>query len=516
MATEKVVERILAQRPDITRDQLEDMINKKREASGDLLSVEGAAHLVAQDLLVATGEKKTKGLQISDLIPQIGDATLATRVIGVWPKQNFKRKDESEGTFVRLLLGDNTGTISCLVWNSEVVKTFQDKDFEGKIAAVSHGYTRQGLSEKVELHIGNRGSISLLPDDKATDIPSVDSFVNPLNKISDELDTVSIQGTIKTTPIVSSFETGGAAGTVLRMLVEDDTSVINVVAWNEKVEELKTSRIGDDVRILNGSVRKTSDRQFEVHLDKRSLVRLLNKPDRRPTSESFKALGDIKPTNEPVSVIGQLLSSEPVREIETKSGEKIRVSSILIGDPTGVILATLWRDNSALVETAKRGSTIHIQHSRVRERLGELTLDVGQSAKVVVSTGKEAMTNFDRLPLTKISQLKRETRPVVVEGIVAEEPSMKTIELKNGNRTRLASFRIGENGHAVRVSFWGDQAEVTVPLKVGDKVRIIGARVKEGFTDKWELHSNRLTRLELVRKKNVETGSIQSSDSILS
>jgi len=513
MATEKVVERILAQRPDITRDQLEDMINKKRETSGDLLSVEGAAHLVAQDLLVATGEKKTKGLQISDLIPQIGDATLATRVIGVWPKQNFKRKDESEGTFVRLLLGDNTGTISCLVWNSEVVKTFQEKDFEGKIAAVSHGYTRQGLSEKVELHIGNRGSISLLADEKATDIPSVDSFVNPLNKISDELDTVSIQGTIKTTPIVSSFETGEAAGTVLRMLVEDDTSVINVVAWNEKVEELKTSRIGDDIRILNGSVRKTSDRQFEVHLDKRSLVRLLNKTDRRSTSESFKALGDVKPANEPVSVIGQLLSSEPVREIKTESGEKIRVSSILIGDPTGVILATLWRDNSALVETAKRGSTIQIQHSRVRERLGELTLDVGQSAKVVVSTGKEAMTD---LPVTKISQLKRDTRPVVVEGIVAEEPSMKTIELKNGNRTRLASFRIGENGHAVRVSFWGDQAEVTVPLKVGDKVRIIGARVKEGFTDKWELHSNRLTRLELVRKKNVETGSIQSSDSILS
>ena len=513
MGTEEVMERILAQRPDITRAQLEVMINGKRETSGDLLSVEGAAHLVAQDLLVATGEKKTKGLQISDLIPQIGDATLATRVIAVWPKQNFKRKDESEGTFVRLLLGDNTGTISCLVWNSEVVKTFQEKDFEGKIAAVSHGYTRQGLSEKVELHIGNRGSISLLADEKATDIPSVDSFVNPLNKISDELDTVSIQGTIKTTPIVSSFETGEAAGTVLRMLVEDDTSVINVVAWNEKVEELKTSRIGDDIRILNGSVRKTPDRQFEVHLDKRSLVRLLNKPDRRSTSESFKALGDIKPTNEPVSVIGQLLSSEPVREIETKSGEKIRVSSILIGDPTGVILATLWRDNSALVQAAKRGSTINIQHSRVRERLGELTLDVGQSAKVVVSTGKEAMTD---LPVTKISQLKRDTRPVVVEGIVAEEPSMKTIELKNGNRTRLASFRIGENGHAVRVSFWRDQAEVTLPLKVGDKVRIIGARVKEGFTDKWELHSNRLTRLELVRKGNVETGSIQSSDSILS
>jgi replication factor A1 len=214
-----------------------------------------------------------------------------------------------------------------------------------------------------------------------------------------------------------------------------------------------------------------------------------------------------------VSVIGQLLSSEPVREIKTKSGEKILVSSILIGDPTGVILATLWRDNSAIVETAKRGSTIQIQHSRVRERLGELTLDVGQSAKVVVSTGKETMTD---LPVTKISQLKRDTRPVVVEGIVAEAPSMKMIELKNGIRTRLASFGIGENGHAVRVSFWGDQAEVTVPLKVGDKVRIIGAKVKEGFTDKWELHSNRLTQLELVRKENAETWSINSSDSIIS
>jgi hypothetical protein len=93
-----------------------------------------------------------------------------------------------------------------------------------------------------------------------------------------------------------------------------------------------------------------------------------------------------------------------------------------------------------------------------------------------------------------------------VEGVVAEEPSLKDVELKNGDRIQLASFRIRDANQMVRVSFWRDLAKVAASLKRDDKVRIIGLNVKEGFAERWELHSISLTKLNLIGRETRNVG----------
>ncbi len=503
MGSEEIIEKILAKRPDITRAQLETMITEKKQASGDLLSIEGAAHLVAQDLLVQISQTR-RGLRIADIIPQLGDATVTARVIAAWPKQSFKRKDGTDGAFVRLLLGDKTGAISCLIWNTDVIETIESNNIEDTIIEVSHGYTRTGLATNVELHVGNRGGLRLLLDSSNSEAyPPAESFMESLNQISHQAETANVQGTVTATPLISIFQTQDTTGTILRTSIEDKTGTVTVVAWNDKANQLKDVLVGDKIRIMNGLIRKTPEGQLELHLQRRSLVRLL---DAVPERKLVMSIADIKTGAGPVNVVGRVVSAGPTREIQTRSGEKVPASNVLIGDGSGLVLATLWRKNSKLVEQLEEGEVVLIENAQTQERFSEFILNVGETGNVVSKPQSPAVSDLGYPPITQIKELKK-GMPVIVEGAVVEDASLKEVELKNGGKTKVTSFRIRDPTGTVRVSFWRDLADAAMPLRRGDKIRIIGVRVKEGFADKWELHSSTLSKLKIIGKESMNIAS---------
>jgi ssDNA-binding replication factor A large subunit len=501
MGSEDIIRRILGERSDITKLQVETLIVEKQKASGDLLSLEGAAHLVAQDLLVEVGESGRSGLQISDIIPNLGDATIRARVIGLWPRQRFKRKDGTEGSLVRLLLGDRTGTIPCLIWNPDAIEGLEIGDVENKIVEVSHGYTRLDLAENVELHVGNKGHLKLLRDVANDGIyPSIEAFLTNLNEISDQSQTINVQGTIETTPILSSFQREDTTGTVLRTVIKDSTGVMTIVAWNDKAEQLKNTRVGNMIRIINGSVRKTPEGILELHLERRSIVKLLNTRVTHASS-SLTPIAQLRPETGPANILGKVVSLGSLREVRTRSGAVVPVANILVADTTGVVTVTLWRKNSILVKNLEEGEMLLIENGRPQQRLGEIVLAVGESGNVVARPKSMDIRDPWNPPITPIGELRKGLMPVLVEGIIAQPPSLKEIELKNGSRTRLASFRIRDKSGAIRVIFWRDSADEVMSLRLGDRVRVVGGRVKEGFAEKWELHSNPLTKLMLIGKE---------------
>ncbi len=510
MGSEEVVERILAQRPGITRSEIQTMIREKKRASGDLLSNEGAARLVAQDLLVESSPTRLESLQISDIIPRLSDATLTGRILAAWPKQTFKRKDGTQGTFFRLLLADKTGTVPCLVWNPSVIGALEPTEIEGRIVRVTHSYTRPGMTERVELHVGDRGDINLLPESfKAETYPPLQAFIKRVDEISDETQPTNIEGVVITAPTISTFQKQETTGMVLRMLIKDDTGIVNVVAWNEKADELKTIKANDVIRIINGRAKRGVNGHPEIHLNKWSLVRLLGPSKRPPKLQTLSSIADLKPTSGRVNVLGRVVSIEPLLEIQTRSGEKVPISRILIGDKTGLIIVTLWRDNSRLTEGLEEGSLVLVENAQTQERNEELRLNLSKTGNLISDLGLLGGTDPGDPPVTEIVKLKKSHQPIIVEGVVVEDASPREVELKNGSKVEVASFRIRESGETARVSFWRDLAHGATALRIGDRIRIIGVRVKEGFTDKWELHSSSLTRLEKLGR---ETSKVQNTN----
>ncbi|MEM3507514.1 MAG: hypothetical protein QXT31_07695, partial [Candidatus Bathyarchaeia archaeon] len=101
---EEIIEKILTQRKDLSREKILELMEKKKKDAEGLLSDEGAIRLIAQELLVKTDEKKLEGVSITDLYDGLNDVTLIGRVITVWPIQEFQRQDGFLGKVMRILI----------------------------------------------------------------------------------------------------------------------------------------------------------------------------------------------------------------------------------------------------------------------------------------------------------------------------------------------------------------------------------------------------------------------------
>src|SRR4030042_5158184 len=98
MIFDEVMKKILSGRPDLTREKVLQMVKSKRDSAGRLLTEEGAAYMVANDLSIdiAGGGLRTT-LNLKDLIAGTSDVTVAGTVVITYPTQTFSRKNGALG-----------------------------------------------------------------------------------------------------------------------------------------------------------------------------------------------------------------------------------------------------------------------------------------------------------------------------------------------------------------------------------------------------------------------------------
>ena len=119
-----IIKKILSFRPELTENDLQSIIQKKRERAGYLLTEEGAIYLLANELGIdlSNGRVARTDVRIRDLIVGANDATVIGRISAVSPIKTFRRKDGVEGKVARLVISDETGKISVVLWNEKTSK----------------------------------------------------------------------------------------------------------------------------------------------------------------------------------------------------------------------------------------------------------------------------------------------------------------------------------------------------------------------------------------------------------
>ena len=106
MSTENIIKRILTLKPNLTREAVQELIEKERAKAAGLLTEEAAAHLVASNLGInGAGERIEAKLSIGDLTGNLSDVSLTGRVIHVFPSRTFDRDNQRKGKVLRMLLG---------------------------------------------------------------------------------------------------------------------------------------------------------------------------------------------------------------------------------------------------------------------------------------------------------------------------------------------------------------------------------------------------------------------------
>src|SRR2546422_4510202 len=154
---------ILSGNPKIGRDELLTMVERKKEESHGLLSDEGAIRLLAQQLSVSPpASSDLKDQRISSVHAGLNDSTITGEVISVSDLHEFQRSDATAGKVLRMGVGDASGQITGVFWDSLADTVAREGLTPGSQVRLLHGYTKFGRGGEVEFHLGSRANLQIL------------------------------------------------------------------------------------------------------------------------------------------------------------------------------------------------------------------------------------------------------------------------------------------------------------------------------------------------------------------
>lgn len=495
--TEEIIKRILALRPQLKKEAVVSLIEEERAKTAGLLTEEAAAHLVASNLgLDGAGERIEAKLMIGDLTAGLSDVTISGRVIYVFPARSFTRRDGREGKVLRMLLGDRTGKVNVVFWDEKADHVSASKVKQGKIVMVLHGYTRERRDE-IELNVGNRGQIFFEPLGKVDeDYPPIESFFKTPKEVQGT-GSINIQGVVVDKYPVSTFtRSDGGVGKVSRLILEEGGGRVNLVLWDERVDEVEDVGLGTRLRIISGSIRERDARGAEVHSNWSTAIEVIESgvEPNEPVSEWTK-LADLKAGMRSVNVAARVAQIGGVREFTHRDGSAGKVASVLLQDESGIVRLNLWNNEADLLNELQIGVIVTVENGYTRMGLGTLGLNVGQYGRLTIAPENIEVAALNRdQHITEIRDLKEGTNNITVRGQILESPEIRDVETARGS-TRVASFRIEDETGQVRVSLWRDLIKEVEGLTPGTTIRVENCNVRPPFDGLLQLSSNLFTKI---------------------
>lgn len=399
MDLEQIVQRILLVRRDHTREEvLKKIYEKKRSAEGYFLD-EVAARIVAFELGVEIPKDEAEAswteLSIENLVSGLNDVTITGRVIIVYPVQTFSRPDLTEGKVARLLIADKTGTLKTVLWDDKVSLIEDNEIASGQIISALHGYVREGLDGKLEVHVGTRGEIQISPPDLVeSEYPPISSFVEKISAVTGKRKKTNVLGVVQRVYPVSEFKrANGTHGKVRRLQLRDETEQITVVFWNQRVDELGDVETGDHLRIMNARVKELAGGLVELHVEKATQIEKVTEKLPSYEPKKTKRIVDIKEGEGPLTIEAKILTTPTVREVTTSRKEKIKVANFDVTDGTGRINVSLWRRFAEFVKELSPGTRILLKNVYAKRGFADqLELTTRASTKIEVLSNSKLKT----------------------------------------------------------------------------------------------------------------------------
>ncbi len=513
---EEIVLKILQSKPSLTKEAVEETIRKKKKDAGRLLTDEGAAYMVANDLGIDLSSEKVlrTTISIKDLAAGASDVTLNGTVTAVNQVRSFHRSDGREGKVARIVLADETGAASVVLWDDKA-EIAEQKLKKGNSVRVNHGYVKAGLDGRPELNVGQRGSIVILqPNLNAEASHIAEETCKKIQDLSEQGSYVNLVAFAKEISTVSVFKrSDGREGKVARVRLIDETGRIVAVFWDEKTDLVQKLHGNDCIRVVSGQVRRGLSGALEIHLGKESDIILEKQKDVSLPPPAVIKIGKLASGMPDVDVLARVTSVGQVREFARPSGGKGRVGEVFLVDDTGSVRLSLWDDKAEALSDVSPGDVVLIEGAYTREGYGgSVGLNLGKMGTLTVNpdVGEDELPPANPTGLIKIGEL-RIGFSASVKGSVAEEPEVKTVSTRDGREIRVASLRIQDGSGGIRVSLWGDLADKIAGASLGAEITVRNAYVKNGFAGELELSSRSSTEIEIAKTSRKTSKSVTNA-----
>jgi len=194
---EQIVEKIKLQ-ANVSEDEIKAKVEEKLNKLSNLISKEGAAHIVANEYGVKVFEAPKGGrVKIKDLQPMQRNIEVLGKVLKHYGLKEFKT-EKREGRLGSFLVGDDTGITRITVWDEPLlpdVEKLKEEDIvlvKGAYVKENNGYT--------EVHLGSGSQIFINPPgEKVENVVQTGQKPNAEKKRISELkenEFVEIMGTV--------------------------------------------------------------------------------------------------------------------------------------------------------------------------------------------------------------------------------------------------------------------------------------------------------------------------------
>ncbi|MFH1590518.1 MAG: DUF2240 family protein [archaeon] len=254
-----------------TDGELQGMVKAKMDQLSGLISKEGAAHIIANELGVKLFDFPEK-VKISELLEGMRDITIDGRVVQVYEVREFDTGTR-KGKVGAFLLGDESGVVRIVLWNDQADKLATLE--QNGVIRIKNAFVKKN-NDRLEMHLNERSEIEKAPADAkvgevAAPAPQ-EKLQKKINDLTEADRNVSILGTVvqvfdprffeicpecgkRARPKEGQFacEAHGNVtpdyGYVLNLFADDGSDNIRVVCFRQTAQQL-TGKTDEEFKVF--------------------------------------------------------------------------------------------------------------------------------------------------------------------------------------------------------------------------------------------------------------------------
>jgi replication factor A1 len=324
-----------------------------------------------------------------------------------------------------------------------------------------------------------------------------DDEVSGLADVEPGMEEVTVTAKVRNVGELRTFERDDPdqpEGQVINADVADETGQLRVSFWDEMASAAATDMEEGQVLKLNGRPKEGYD-GVELSVDQ---VEVDHETEIDVEFTDEYRVSDLDLGASDVTLLGEVLATEPVRTFDRDDGSEGKVSNLLVGDETGRVRVTLWDDQADRAEEIQPHQVVEVIDGYVRERDGSLELHVGDRGAVNVTEAE-----VDYVPdATAIADLELE-ETADIAGVIRSADPKRTFDRDDGSEGQVRNVRVQDGTGDVRVALWGEKADLE--LGPGDEVLFVDVAIQDGWQDDLEASANWQSTV-VTLEDGVETG----------
>ena len=460
---DELLNNILKQKPEFTREDIQDKIQQKKEKIGaGYLTDQGALFLIASDLGIGLTQTFKTEIRLKDLSVGAKDVSVESRVLNISPARQFSRKDGSPFLLRTMTIYDNDSTVSVKLWDEKANIPGIEKLNPGDLIKIIKAYVKSDLNGSPTINVGSGSEIDTT--NQESEIRSIETLAIDSSEIKENQNDLVVSGKIDGGISTLEFTNRrGEPGKALRMRLKGkDNTVTRVVLWG-KDESLLPKVISQDAKIrLLGVRTKTGNQGLEIHGNEATMVEIDGGKEAEPVI---------------------------VRIATINRNEKERILAIGIDDKKNMVYIS---DSSNMLSSINNGDVIECMPSKVFG--SSLTIDNDSFVRKIDNDSIPTLSDLR----TKISEIKSGNE-YCVEAIILKAPERREVQTKTGETIFLGEMFVEDDSGNVWIKGWRNQAMLLDGFSIGEIISITALNAKAGLEGKTELF---LTPFSTIIKKN--------------